>query len=281
LIRRRTFLGLVAGGVGLGIANLGLPGLAGGSKKQVGVGVQLFTLRDLMEESVPKTLQLVAATGYSEVELAGYYNHSPADLRRALEAEGLRAPATHILLDALDKDFNAVLEGALELRCQYIVLPYLLEHQRISLDDYKRLADKMNGWGEACRKAGVRFAYHNHHFEFAPLENVLPYDIILQKTDPELVFLELDLYWVTKAGQDPVKLFEHHPGRFPLWHIKDMAADGSIADVGDGVIDFPRIFAVADKAGLERGFIEHDTTNHPEVTIRKGLAAMKHYLAYL
>ena len=137
----------------------------------------------------------------------------------------------------------------------------------------------MNGWAAACKQAGMRFAYHNHDFEFMPLEGEVPYDIILRQTDPETVFLELDLYWASKAGQDPVTLFENNPGRFPLWHVKDMAADGSIADVGDGVIDFPRIFSVADQAGLEHAFIEHDNTTHPQATLRKGLAATQRFIA--
>ncbi len=274
---RRNLLGLIAAGIGA--AYLGTPVLAGAAKKQTGIGVQLYTLRQQMEESVPKTLQQVAAAGYSEVELAGYYGYSPVELRRILEGEGLSAPATHIMLDVLDKDFNAVLAGALALGSRFIVLPYLLEHQRRSIDDYKRLSEKMSVWGAACRKAGIGFAYHNHDFEFIPLEGELPYDLILQRTDPDTVSLELDLYWATKAGKDPVQLIQANPGRFPLWHIKDMASDGSIADVGDGLIDFKRIFSVAHLAGLEHAFIEHDNTQHPQATLRKGLAAAKQLVA--
>jgi sugar phosphate isomerase/epimerase len=272
---RRKFLCLFATSVAVGLTNMGLPAFASGNRAQVRVGVQLYTLRSLMEKDVRKTLQQVAATGYSEVELAGYYDHSPSELRRILDGEGLSAPASHIALDMLDQQFDAVLAGAMVLGNEYIVLPYLFEHQRTSIDDYKRLADKMNHWGEACQKAGIRFAYHNHDFEFMPLDSELPYNIILQQTDRQTAFLELDLYWATKAGQDPVALFEDNPGRFPLWHVKDMAVDGSIVDVGDGVIDFPRIFSAANQAGLEHGIIEHDTTTNPQATIRKGLATVK------
>ncbi len=277
MTNRRQFLSLLAAGVGAGLANTGFSALAGGNSVQKDVGVQLFTLRHLMQESVAKTLQLVAAVGYSYVELAGRYDHTAAELRRMLDAEGLGAPATHILLDALDKDFDAVLADAMVLGNQYVVLPYLFEHQRTSIDDYKRLADKMNQWSEACHKAGIRFAYHNHDFEFMPLGGEVPYDIILQQTDRSLVFLELDLYWATKVGQDPVTLFRDNPGRFPLWHLKDMATDGSIADVGDGVIDFQRIFSAAGKAGFEYGFIEHDTSPDSQATLRKGLTAAKRF----
>lgn len=275
---RRKFLGLVAAGAGMGLANLRLPVFAGGDTGQARIGVQLFTLRHLMEKNVRTTLQLVAATGYSEVELAGYYGHSPAELRRILNGEGLSASSTHISLDALNKDFDSVLAGAMVLGSQYIVLPYLSEHQRTSIDDYKRLVEQMNRWGEACQKVGIRFAYHNHDFEFMPLGGEQPYDIILKQTDQQSVFLELDLYWAAKAGQDSVTLFEDNPGRFPLWHVKDMAIDGSIVDVGDGVINFQRIFSAAGQAGFERGFIEHDTTTNPQATISKGLAAAQRFM---
>jgi len=278
-INRRKFLGLSAAGVGMGLTAMGLPVLAdGGGGKAVGIGVQLYTLRHLMEKNVRKTLGLVGAAGYSDVELAGYYDHSPAELRSILDGEGLSASSTHIFLDVLDKEFDSVLSDALVLGNQYIVMPYLFEHQRTSIDDYKRLVEKMNCWAEACQKVGIRIAYHNHAFEFIPLDGEVPYDIILQHSDREKVFLELDLYWATKAGQDPVKLFEDNPGRFPLWHVKDMTTDGRIADVGDGVIDFQRIFSAAGQAGFERGFIEHDTTANPEATLRKGLSAAKNFV---
>ena len=272
---RRKFLGLLAAGVGLSLTSMGMPVFAGGDNNQIPIGLQLFTLRNLMEKNVRKTLQKVAAAGYSEVELAGYYDHSPAELRRILDGEGLTAPATHIALDRLDLQFDTVLASAVTLGNQYIVLPYPPEYQSMSIDDYKRLADKMNRWGEACQKAGIRFAYHNHGFEFSAHGGDVPYDIILRHTDRQTVFLELDLYWASKAGQDPVALFKDNPGRFPLWHIKDMATDGSIADVGDGVIDFQRIFSAAGQAGFKHGFIEHDTTTNPEATIRKGFAAVE------
>lgn len=270
----------MAAGLSMGLVNRGWPLCDKGKEIQVprpfGVGVQLYTLRDLMAKDVVTTLQGVAAAGFTEVELAGHYGHSPSVLRRMLDSEGLAAPATHSLLDALNQDFEAVLDAAMVLGNRYIVLPYLFDHQRNSIDDYKRLAERMNHWGELCKKAGICFAYHNHDFEFMPLE--VPYDIILQQTDPQTVFLELDLYWAVKAGQDPLALFEHNPGRFPLWHLKDMAADGSIADVGDGVIDFQRIFRAARQAGLQHGFIEHDNTANPLATIHRGLVAVNHIM---
>jgi len=175
----------------------------------------------------------------------------------------------------MESNFDSVLETALILGSEFIILPWIVLEDRGSLDFYKRLVDKMNAWGESCQNVGLRFAYHNHDFEFQPLDGELPYDIILQGTDPDKVRLEMDLYWVTKAGKDPVELIRANPGRFPLWHVKDMASDGSIANVGEGVIDFQRIFAVAGQAGLELGYIEHDTTEDPEATIRKGLQAVK------
>lgn len=266
---------MVAAGTGAVLANSVTPAVAACRSIQIPIGLQLYTVRHLMAEGVEKTLHLVSTAGYSHVELAGHYNKPAAELRRMLDREGLSAPSTHILLDDLNESFDKVLADAIELGNRYVVLPNLREHQRTSIDDYKRLADKMNLWAEACQKSGLQFAYHNHDYEFRVLDREVPYDILLNRTDPSTVLLQLDLYWAIKAGKDPVKMFAEFPGRFPLWHVKDMAKDGSIADVGAGVIDFRRIFAATELAGLRYSFIEHDNTSNPQSTIRNGLAATK------
>jgi sugar phosphate isomerase/epimerase len=228
-----------------------------------------------MAESVPETLKLVASIGYTELEFAGYFGHSPKALREIIDGEGLTAPATHILLDALDKEFESSIETALVMGHKYVVVPYLSEEQRgTGIDTYKRLAEKFNVFGERCSKAGLKFAYHNHAFEFDNVDGQIPYDVLLAETDPQHVWMELDLYWVTKAQLDPVTYFRNHAGRFPLWHVKDMDETGGFADVGQGVIDFERIFAAADIAGLEHKFIERDHTDDPVRTIRVGYEAL-------
>lgn len=268
-------LHMMAAGTGAVLANTVTPVAAACRSSQIPIGLQLYTVRNLMAEGVEKTLHLVSTAGYTQVELAGHYDKPAAELRRMLDREGLSAPSTHIPLDNLNESFDRVLADAIELGNRYVVLPNLREHQRTSIDDYKRLADKMNLWAEACQKSGLQFAYHNHDYEFRLLDREVPYDILLNRTDPSAVLLQLDLYWATKAGKDPVKMFAEFPGRFPLWHVKDMATDGSIADVGAGVIDFRRIFAATELAGLRYSFIEHDNTTNPQSTIHNGLAAAK------
>ena len=239
-------------------------------------GLQLYTVRDLMAESVAKTLQLVAKVGYQELEFAGYFDHKPKDLRAILDAEGLTAPSCHLPIEAFDQGTDAIIEAALTMGHQYVVIPYLTEQQRgTQIETYQKLAIRFNQIGEALHKAGLTFAYHNHDFEFQLTENQLPYDVLLADTDPRYVKMELDLFWTIKAKRDPLAYFAEHPGRFPLWHVKDMDKAGQFADVGKGTIDFKAIFAKADAAGLAHAFIEHDATTDPVGTITQGFHTLK------
>lgn len=266
--------------LGISIAGLGMMAVSGcgrwqGSAPGNNIGLQLYTLRDLMTGSVAETLELVAGVGYTELEFAGYFSHSPKTLREIIDGEGLTAPATHILLDDLRENPESSIEAAHIMGHKYIVVPYLDERQRgTGIDAYRRLADEFNALGEQCSKAGLKFAYHNHAFEFDKVDEQIPYDVLLAETDPKHVFMELDLYWVTKAQSDPVTYFRNHAGRFPLWHVKDMDESGGFADVGQGIVDFERIFAAADIAGLEHKFVERDHTDDPVRTIRIGYEAM-------
>jgi len=261
-----------------GMAAAGLPGIgsvAADATTGHRIGVQLYTLRGLMQDDVAGTLALVAETGYEYVELAGLHGESPVGFRRLLDAAGLIAPSTHVALDAMREDFDAVLAAGDTLGNEYIVMPYLLEHQRQSIGDYYRLAEALNGWGARCLDGGMTLAYHNHDFEFETLDGEVPWDVLLAETDAALVRMQLDLYWVTKAGRDPLDVIAADPGRYPLWHVKDMAEDGRFADVGDGVIDFAAIFRQADVAGLDLAFVEHDAAQDPGRTIRRSLAHLR------
>ncbi len=232
------------------------------------IGLQLYTVRTLMEKDFAGTLENVAAIGYKEVEFAGYFGHGPEDVKALLGRLGLTAPSTHVLLDALAPDaLDATVANAVAVGHRYLVMAWLAEDQRASLDDYRRHAELFNRAGEACHEAGLQFAYHNHDFEFADLDGARPYDLLLAETDPELVKMELDLYWITKAGADPLAYFERHPGRFPLCHVKDMAADGEMTEVGAGTIDFATLFAHATEAGLTHYFVEHDHPADPLASI--------------
>jgi len=286
-LSRRQFLGFGAAGLA-GAALLSSPffanpafALATQDKTAVTgrvgkTGLQLYTVRDLMTESVAKTLQLVAKVGYQELEFAGYFNHQPKDLRAMLDGEGMTAPSCHLPLEAFDQGTDAIIEAALTMGHQYVVVPYLTEAQRgNSIDTYQQLAARFNQIGEALYKAGLKFAYHNHEFEFELTDQQVPYDVLLDQTDPRYVTMELDLFWTLKAKRDPLAYFAKYPGRFPLWHVKDMDQAGNFADVGKGTIDFAAIFAKADVAGLAHAFIEHDATKDPVATISQGFTTLK------
>ena len=238
------------------------------------LGLQLYTVRDLMAEDLVATLELVAGVGYREVEFAGYFDTPAADVRRHLDAVGLRAPAAHVGYAEFAANVNAVTEHAAAVGHDFVVVPSVPGQERGSLDDYLRHADNFNRWSEACRDAGLRFAYHNHDFEFAEIDGKLPYDVLLAETDPTRVEMELDLAWARAGNADAVKYFEAWPGRFPLCHIKDLDQNGEEADVGDGDVAFERIFASAKQAGLQHGFVERDHPADARESIRRNFEAI-------
>lgn len=245
------------------------------SMKDAPVGLQLYTLRDIMKVSVPATLKLVSSIGYKEMEFAGYFGHSAKDIRRMLDEEGLTAPSAHIQLTDFDTQLTKILDDAQTVGHKYLVVPWLSEAQRGSgISPYQRLAEKLNTLGEACHKEGITLAYHNHDFEFENREGRIPLDVLIENTDPNNLAIELDLYWAVKANKDPIAYFKNYPGRFKLWHVKDMAKDGSFADVGTGVIDFETIFAHGELAGIEHKFVERDQTNDRIATIEQGYKAV-------
>ncbi len=274
-INRRRFLKLSATAASIATLPLSLSLVAREQQTQAVTGLQLYTLRDWMAVSVPATLKMAAAVGYKELEFAGYFNHKPAQIKQMLNDEGLQAPSVHTPLTAFEDSVEKVIESALEVGHRYVVLPYLTDAQRGShIDVYKKLADNLNIWGEACNRAGLTLAYHNHAFEFIKTNNQLPYDVLLNRTQPELLSMEMDLFWMAKAGQDPLVYFAQHPGRFKLWHVKDMDKAGEFADVGTGVINFAPIFAQAQKAGVEHYFIERDQTEDKLATLKQGHKAL-------
>lgn len=269
---RRRFLKLSGAAVGASA----LPFSVFGHNHAPSIGLQLYTMRDMMKISVPATLELISAVGYNEVEFAGYYNHSPKEIRQLVSDNGLTAPSTHIMLDNFSDGPQKVIDSALEIGHQYVVVPYLTEAQRgTSLQTYTDLAEKLDRWGETLRKAGLTLGYHNHDFEFERRDGQLPFDVLLNNTAKENLCIEMDLYWMAKAGQDPLAYFEQHPGRFKLWHVKDMDSEGNFADVGTGTINFEKIFAKAELAGVEHRFVERDHSDDRLRTIVQGEKAMR------
>jgi len=170
------------------------------------IGLQLYTVRTLLERDFESTLAGVAAIGYREVEFAGYHGRSPEVVRAALDRAGLGAPSAHVPIEAVRDDLPRVLDGARVMGHRHVVVAWLPEPQR-TLDGYRAAADLFNRVGEQASAAGIRFAYHNHAYEFARLDGRLPYDILLERSDPRHVAFEMDLYWITQGGQDPLAYF--------------------------------------------------------------------------
>ncbi len=239
------------------------------------IGLQLYTVRRAMQADVEATLARVAATGYTEVEFAGYFGKSPGEVRAILDRHGLAAPAAHVSMAA--DQWRAALDAARVIGHHYVVVSWIPAEQRQTLDAYKRMAQDFNRLAAEARAAGLQFAYHNHDFEFVPLEGRLPFDVLLAETDPTLVQLEMDLYWITKGGQDPLAYFARYPGRFPMVHVKDSAGapEHRMVDVGAGTIDFRKIFARRKQAGIRHFFVEHDEPADAFASIRASYEYLK------
>ena len=264
-IDRRTFvkvLGAGTAGIALGCSPKTMSGAAG-SRKLDRVGLQLYTVCNDMEKDFEGTLSKIAGIGYKEVEFAGYFGHSPSDVRAILNRLNITAPSAHGPLSMLTDNWQKTIDNAKVMGHEYLIVAYLNDDQRKSLDDYRRHADLFNSAGETARKSGVKLGYHNHDFEFKPMEGKLPYDLLLERTDPNLVKLEMDLFWITKGGQNPLTYFSRYPGRIELVHVKDMDASQNMVDVGKGTINWAQIFAERDKAGIRHFFVEHDNPPVP------------------
>ena len=271
-----------------------------GRKTSQHVGLQLYTLGDLMTTDTKGTLQKLAAIGYKELESAGsqkgnFYGYKPKELAVMIKDAGMTWRSAHVggapftmanvmkmaktaedsariqkmmekFKDApkslnLKENHQELADAAAEGGINYLVCSSIPVS---TLDEIKTAVDVFSKAGEACKKAGVQFAYHNHTSEFDDVEGHRPFDYILSNTDKDLVKMELDLAWATKAKQDPVELFKLHPGRYPLWHVKDLdKATMNPAEVGTGVVDFKRIFDNAKESGMKYFFVEQDGAPQP------------------
>ncbi len=283
MMNRRTFLGTAATAAAATLFNRRMS-WAAAEHHIDNLGVQLYTVRDEMKKDFEGTIAKVASIGYKEVEFAGYFGHTPQQVRAILDKNGITSPSCHVDYKLLAPDqWPAQLESAKVIGQPYIVNPWIPEELRKTEDDWKRAAETFNRAGEASKKAGIQFAYHNHWFEFLPVNGKLPYDMLLEMCDPNLVKMELDLCWITVAGADPLQYFDRYPGRFPLVHVKDMkklpkvTAGGSqdfgsslkeMTAVGSGIIDWKRIFAQSDKAGIKYYIVEHDKPAAPFDSIK-------------
>jgi sugar phosphate isomerase/epimerase len=229
------------------------------------IGIQLYTVRDLMQKDVQGTLKQIAAIGYREIEFAGLFDKKPETVAKWLKEDKLTSPSSHIPLDRLKKDLQGVVDEARTLGNTIVVCPWVDESMRKTADDWRKIAADLNKAGEGLQRAGFQLAYHNHDFEFAKLPTgEMGYDILLKDCDQKLVKMELDLFWITKGGQDPLAYFAKWPGRFPCVHVKDMNGKGDMVNVGEGRIDWPKIFAKRREAGIEHFFVERDNARSLE-----------------
>ncbi len=242
------------------------------------LGLQLYTVRSLMESDAARTLDAAAAIGYREVEFAGHFGHPPATLRRWLDDAGLTAPAAHVGLEALrGAGLEASIEAAATLGHRWLALPWIPEDLR-SPDGYRSVARTLNEAGARAAESGLRVAYHNHEFEFdalPPAAGARPetgYSILLDRCEAALVDMEIDFYWAHVAGVDVLELFAARAGRFRLCHVKDRSADGRMVAVGDGEIDWAALFERSAQAGLDHYIVEHDRPADPLDSARRSYA---------
>ncbi len=286
MISRKQFL--ISSGITVAGTMLGADVFAKGFNKNR-IGLQLYSLRDEIPISGLKgVFNKIAAAGYNSVEMYGFnvkdafFKNSAKEVAALLKSSKLISPSGHYQLDLFDNDGQQTIDAAKELGHKYIVIPYLPEPIRKSLDDYKVIAERVNKAALLCKKNNIKLAYHNHDFEFTKYEGgVCGYDILLKECDKTLVNFEMDLFWVVMAGHDPIELFKQHPGRFKMWHVKDMdkSRPKQQTEVGSGSINFKPIFAKAKLSGMEYFYVEQENLLVPgDENIRKSIKYLKKHI---
>jgi sugar phosphate isomerase/epimerase len=306
---RREFLGRALAGLA---AAAGEGALHAAEPKRLGrLGVGLFTIPTLLERDFAGAMKTLAAIGYKEVETfgpypwsaqvaqdrwkavsqslafkgSGYFGLTPKEVRKVLDEHGLASPSMHTDLDSLRTRLEPMAEAAHVIGQRYVVLPAIPPDERRDLDAYKRIADEFNRIGKRAAALAMRFKYHNHGYGLKPIDGVVPFELLVDRTDPALVHLQMDLYWTTAGGADPIAYVRRFKGRYKSVHVKDMtkpvrfSGDGGdvaqwialfpyIADAGAGVLDLAGVLGAAKQAGVEHFFLERDQTPTPDETLR-------------
>lgn len=310
MITRRSFLKNAAIGSAVAIAEMNFAWAM--QQKIQKIGVQLFSLPKLLDKDFSAAIAMLAQMGYKEVEMfgpysfssavtqerwnkmsgvlgfkgSGFFGHSASEVKEILNRNGITAPSLHTDLDTLENGMEKLSEAANTLRSKYVVLPAIPDERRKTLDDYKKMADTFNKIGAAAKKTGIRFGYHNHGYGLHEMEGKIPLKLILEQTDPELVFFEMDIYWTTAGGADPIAYLNDYPNRYKMLHLKDMSkqmhfsGDGNdskqwielfpyMTTAGSGVLDLKGIVAKAQQVGVEHFFVEQDMVANPEEALKK------------
>jgi len=282
------------------------------------IGVQLFSLPKLLAKDFEGGLKLIADMGYDEIQLfgpyefsaesnkkfwksvepllgfsgSGFFGHSSKEVKSMLNNYGLKATAAHTDLDTLRTKMPELAKAGKEIGFKYVVLPAIPEEERTTLDDYKRLAEDFNRIGKNAKKEGIHFAYHNHGYGLQEVYEQVPFQIILDNTDPDLVFFEMDIFWTIAGKADPLEYLKKYPNRFKLMHLKDMSkkvqfsGDGGnpeqwtelfpfLVSVGDGILDFKELIDVAKKSGVKHFYVEQDLVTNPEAALMKSVNYLK------
>lgn len=297
---------------------LGLGACSPTKKSLDRIGIQLFSLPKMLENDLSGALNMLSQMGYKEIEIygpypfssaaahdrwnavtpslgftgSGFYGHSVKEFQDMLQDHGLKATSGHIDLISLKTKMPEVGEAVRALGLDCMGISAIPGELRTSLDDYKRMADTFNAIGENAKKEGFRFIYHNHGYGLHEMDGQIPLDIILDNTDPELVFFEMDIYWTTAGGADPVEYLQKYKGRYIAMHLKDMKeittfkGDGGTADqwielfplmtsVGKGAMDIPAIVHAAQKSGVTHFFVEQDVVDNPKVALKESIDYLK------
>jgi len=257
MITRRKFLtqsGFVASGFML------MPTISFAAHPKLDYGVQLYSFRNEMTKDPKGTLKQIARLGIKKIESARsrdglYYGLSPVEMKNTCEDLGMKLVSGHV---ALDDDFQNTMEQAVASGQEYVICSSMPSKGQ-TVDNYKKVAQAFNKAGEACKKLGLKFGYHNHEYEFESDNGTVLYDILMDETEPDLVHMELDLGWVIVGGKNPLDYFKKYPGRFPLWHLKDMNMDKKEStEFGKGALDIPTMMDHQVDSGVEHIFIEQE-----------------------
>jgi sugar phosphate isomerase/epimerase len=287
-MKRRTFIQSSARAAAGLVAMPALMQLVSGCQSlKSSIGLQLYTLRDTIMNDPRGVLQKVAGFGYKELETFAYrdgkiFGMPFSEFGTFVKDLGMKVTSGHYGLDlAKADDWEKTVTDAGSIGQEYLVVPYIQDTERKSIDDYKKICESLNKAGEVCNKNGLRFGYHNHAFEFDKLDGQIPFDVMLAELDPKLVGMEMDIFWVVNAGYDPLQYFSKYPGRFEQWHVKDMDKSDRMrnADVGTGAIDWKPIFDQAKQSGMKHFYVEQET--YPGTPIASAEACINNLKAIL
>tara|TARA_B110000259_G_scaffold82660_1_gene96573 strand:- start:1029 stop:1991 length:963 start_codon:yes stop_codon:yes gene_type:complete len=282
------------------------------------IGVQLFSFPKLLEKDFNAGIKMVSEMGYKEIEMfgpfnfsveaakkrwksitpilgfngSGYFGHTTKEIKTILDEHNIKVTSIHSDMDTMQTRMEEIAKESEQLGFEYVVLPAIPEEKRQTLDDYKRVVEEFNEIGGKAKQVGLKFVYHNHGYGFNKIENQVPIELVFDRTESNLVFFQMDLFWTIAGGMNPSDLLNAYPGRYVSMHVKDMkkltrfSGDGGdpsqwmelfpqMASLGDGVLDIPKIISTAQQQGVKHFYIEQDIVNNPEVALKKSFNYLK------